>query len=421
MKTVPVDEALSLVQSNMRVFVQGASATPQILLDGLAMRAARLEGVETVHLHLEGDAPHAAPSLREHVRPKCFFAGPNMRAPIAEGRADYIPIFLSEIPLLFRRGLMPLDVALVHVSPPDRHGFCSLGTSVDVAAAAVETARLVIAQVNPRMPRTLGHGLVHVSKLSAAVEVDVPLPEAKAAALTPVEEAIGRRIAELVEDGATLQMGIGAIPDAVLRSLGSHQRLGVHTEMFSDGLLPLVEKGVVTGEEKVRQRGKIVSSFVMGTRKLFDFIDDNPSVELRETAYVNDTAVIRVNPRVTAINSALEIDLTGQVCADSLGEAVYSGVGGQMDFMRGASLSEGGKAIIALPSTTRTGISRIAPHLKPGAGVVSTRANVHWIVTEHGAVNLWGLDLKARAKALITIAAPEHRDALARAAAARFG
>jgi 4-hydroxybutyrate CoA-transferase len=421
MKTVSADEALSLVKSNMRVFVQGAAATPQVLLEALAARAHTLTGIETVHLHLEGSAPHAAPSLEGHVRPKCFFVGANMRAPIAEGRADYIPIFLSEIPLLFRRGLMPLDVALVHVSAPDAHGYCSLGTSVDVAAAAVETARIVIAQVNPRMPRTLGHGQVHVSKLTAAVEVDTWLPESKPAELTPVEDAIGRNVAELVEDGATLQMGIGGIPDAVLRWLGEHQRLGVHTEMFSDGLLPLVEKGVITGEAKKRQRGKIVSSFVMGTRKLFDFIDDNASVELRETGYVNDTSVIRQNPKVTAINSALEIDLTGQVCADSLGEAIYSGVGGQIDFMRGASLSEGGKPIIALASTTRSGISRIVPLLKPGAGVVSTRANVHFIVTEHGTAQLWGMDLKARAKALIAIAAPAHRDALAKAAYDRFG
>jgi acyl-CoA hydrolase len=309
----------------------------------------------------------------------------------------------------------------VHVSPPDAHGFCSLGTSVDVAAAAVETARIVIAQVNPRMPRSLGHGAVHVSRITCAVEVDTWLPESKPPELTPVEEAIGRRIAELVEDGATIQTGIGAIPDAVLRALTGHRRLGVHTEMFSDGLLPLVEKGIVTGEEKKRQRRKVVSSFVMGTRKLFDFIHDNPSVELRETGYVNDTSIIRVNPKVTAINSALEIDLTGQVCADSLGETIYSGVGGQIDFMRGASLSEGGKPIIAMPSATRSGISRIVPHLKGGAGVVSTRANVHWIVTEHGAVNLYGLDLKARAKALISVAAPQHRDALSRAAHARFG
>jgi acyl-CoA hydrolase len=292
---------------------------------------------------------------------------------------------------------------------------------VDVATAAVDTARVVIAQVNPKMPRTLGHGLVHVSKLTAAVDVDVELPQSHLSVPGPVEDAIGRRVAELVEDGATLQMGIGGIPDAVLRSLGSHRRLGVHTEMFTDGLLPLVEKGVITGEHKKVQRRKIVSSFVMGSRALFDFIHDNPSVELRDTAYVNDTSVIRQNPKVTAINSALEVDLTGQVCADSLGDAIYSGVGGQIDFIRGASLSEGGKPIIALSSTTGSGISRIVPHLKPGAGVVSTRANVHYIITEHGTVNLYGLDLKARAHALIGIAAPQHRESLSAAAFARFG
>ncbi len=420
MKPVTADEALSILQSGHRVFVQGAAATPQVLLAALARRAASLTGVETVHLHLEGDAPHAAPALEGHVRPTALFVGPNLRAAVHEGRADFVPIFLSEVPLLFRRGLMPLDLALVHVSPPDRHGWCSLGTSVDCAVAAVESARDVIAQVNPRMPRTFGHGQVHLSRFRSIVEVDAPLPEHPPAPPSAVEEAIGRRIAAMVDDGATLQMGIGAIPDAVLRSLGTHRWLGVHTEMFSDGLLPLVEKGVVTGSRKARQRGKVVSSFVMGSKQLYDFIHDNPSVELRDSAYVNDTAVIRQNPKVTAINSAIEVDLTGQVCADSIGERIYSGVGGQMDFMRGAALSEGGKPIIALPSTTSHGLSRIVAQLKPGAGVVTTRAHVRYIVTEHGAADLYGKSLEQRAKALIAIAAPEHRDALARAAYVRF-
>jgi acyl-CoA hydrolase len=415
------DEALSLVQSKMRVFVQGAAATPQVLLEALARRARTLTGIETVHLHLEGTAPHASRELEGRVRPCAFFLGPNMRAAVAEGRADYVPIFLSEIPLLFRRRIMPLDVALVHVSPPDGHGFCSLGTSVDVAVAGVETAKLVIAQVNPRMPRTFGHALVHKSRFAAMVDVDVPLPTPQPGKASPEEEAIGKRVAELVEDGATLQMGIGAIPDAVLRALNNHRRLGVHTEMFSDGLLPLIESGAVTGEEKVRQRGKVVSSFVMGTQRLYDFVHDNPSVELRDSAYVNDTSIIRLNPRVTAINSAIEVDLTGQVCADSIGEAVYSGVGGQMDFIRGATLSPGGKPIIALRSTTHGGASRIVPHLKVGAGVVTTRAHAHYVVTEHGVADLWGKSLRARAKALIAVAAPAHREALERAAHERFG
>ncbi|MBL8951559.1 MAG: acetyl-CoA hydrolase/transferase family protein [Myxococcaceae bacterium] len=420
MTKVSADEALARLQSGQRVFVQGAAATPLVLLEALARRAAALTGVETVHLHLEGDAPHAAPALAGHVRPTALFVGPNLRAAVDEGRADFVPIFLSEVPLLFRRGLMPLDLALVHVSPPDRHGWCSLGTSVDVAVAAVECARDVVAQVNPHMPRTFGHGQVHVSRFRHVIEVDAALPAHAPAPPSAVEDAIGRRIAAMVDDGATLQMGIGAIPDAVLGSLSGHRWLGVHTEMFSDGLLPLIERGVVTGEKKARQRGKVVTSFVMGTQKLYDFVHDNPSVELRESSYVNDTAVIRQNPKVTAINSAIEVDLTGQVCADSIGERIWSGVGGQMDFMRGAALSEGGKPIIALPSTTSKGLSRIVAQLKPGAGVVTTRAHVRYVVTEHGVADLYGKSLEQRARSLIAVAAPQHRDDLARAAHVRF-
>lgn len=420
MKTTTAAQAVSSIASNQRVFVHGGAATPSALLSALAERGRELTGVEVVHLHLEGEAPHAAPALAGHLQPVAFFVGANLRGAVAEGRASYLPIFLSEIPLLFRRHSMPLDVAMVHVSPPDRHGYCSLGVSVDIAAAAVETARTIIAQVNPHMPRTFGHALVHQSRFAAAVEVDTLLPEPRVSAACAEEDAIGRLVAELVPDGATLQMGIGAIPDAVLRSLRGHRHLGVHTEMFTDGLLPLIEAGVVTGERKVRQRGKVVSSFVMGSRRLYDFVHDNPAIELRDSAYVNDAAVIRQNPAVAAINSALEVDLTGQVCADSLGETIYSGVGGQMDFMRGASLSEGGRPIIALRSKTRKGISRIVPHLQPGAGVVTTRANVHFVVTEFGVANLYGKSLAQRAQALIAIAAPEHRDALAQAAQQRF-
>ncbi len=417
---VSAEEAVRVVRSGDRVFVHGVAATPHLLLDALVARAGELQDVEMTHLHTEGAAPYAAPEMAGHFRTNALFVGANVRRAIAEGRGDYLPVFLSEVPLLFRRGILPLDVALVQVSPPDRHGFCSLGVSVDVARAAVQTATHVVAQVNPQMPRTHGDGLIHVDQLDAMVFADTPLPEVHAADPSPEETAIGRHVAGLIEDGATLQMGIGAIPNAVLAALTGHQRLGVHTEMFSDGLIPLVEAGVVTNEAKRVHPGKIVSGFVMGTRRLYDFIDDNPLVAMLDIAYVNDTAVIRRNPRVTAINSAIEVDLTGQICADSIGTFQFSGVGGQMDFIRGASLSEGGKPIIALPSVTGKGVSRIVPFLNPGAGVVTTRAHVHYVVTEHGVADLYGKNLRQRALALIEIAHPDHRDALHAAAAERF-
>lgn len=414
------EEAMGLVQSGHRVFVQGAAATPIHLLDAFARRCEELREVEAVHLHLEGTAPHVAPALAGRVRATSLFTGPNLRAAVAEGRADYMSVFLSEVPLLFRRGILPLDVALVHVSPPDRHGFVSLGTSVDAARAAVETARLVIAQVNPRMPRTHGDGNFHYSRLSAMVWVEDELPEHAPAVIGPTEAAIGSLVASLVEDGATIQMGIGAVPDAVLAALTGHRGLGVHTEMFSDGLLPLLEKGVVTNEHKHRQRGRTITSFVNGTRALYDFVHDNPAVEFRECSYVNDTSVIRKHPKVTAINSCIEVDLTGQVVSDSIGERIYSGVGGQMDFIRGASLAEGGKPILALPSVTSRGQSRIVPQLRPGGGVVTTRAHVHYIVTEHGIAHLYGKTLRQRAEALAHVAHPDHRESLLRAAHERF-
>jgi 4-hydroxybutyrate CoA-transferase len=349
-----------------------------------------------------------------------MFVGANVRPAVEAGLADYIPVFLSEVPNLFRKGIMPLDVAMVQVSPPDRHGYCSLGVSVDVSRAAVQSAKHVIAQVNPQMPRTHGDGLIHFSQFDAMVESNVPLYEHGHPALSQVELAIGRHCAGLVEDGATIQMGIGAIPDAVLAALTGHKRLGIHTEMFSDGLIDLVKRGVVTGQDKKNHPGKIVSSFVMGTRKLYDFVDDNPLVVLLDIAYVNDTAVIRRNPKVTAINSAIEIDLTGQVCADSIGTRQYSGVGGQMDFIRGASLSEGGKPVIALPSVTSRGESRITPCLKQGAGVVTTRAHVQYVVTEYGVAYLYGKNLRQRAAALIEIAHPDHRSRLEEEAFRRF-
>jgi acyl-CoA hydrolase len=416
MKLVSLEEAVSHVRSGHRVFVQGQAATPLALLEALAARAKELANVETVHLHLEGPAPHADPAVAHAFRPNALFVGPNLRAAVNEGRADYTPVFLSEVPLLFRSGAMPLDVALVHVSPPDAHGYVSLGVSVDATVAAVQSARVVVGQVNPRMPRTLGDGAVHLSRFTALTAVDAPLPEHRASEGSPLEETIGRQVASLVEDGATLQMGIGAIPDAVLRALDGHKALGVHSEMFSDGVLPLLEKGVITNEKKKRQRGRSVATFVMGTRAVYDFVNDNPAVEFRDCADVNDTAVIRQQPRMTAINSAIEVDFTGQVVADSIGERIYSGVGGQMDFIRGASLSEGGKAIIALPSCTSKGESRIVAQLKPGAGVVTTRAHVRFVVTEHGVADLTARSLRARVKALIAIAAPQHREGLEREA-----
>ena len=419
--TVTAEEAVSRIASGERLFVHSVAAAPHRLLEALVRRAPELRGVELVQLHTEGPAPYAARGMEQSFRVNALFVGSNVRAAVQEGRADYVPVFLSEVPALLRGGALPLDWALVQVSPPDKHGWCSLGVSVDATCAAVQSAKRVLAQINRHMPRTHGDGLVHISRLDAVIEADDPLPETHAAPSSAVELQIGRHVAALVEDGATLQMGIGAIPDAVLAALGGHRDLGVHTEMFSDGLVALMERGVVTGAHKKVHPGRVVSSFVMGSRKLYDFVDDNPQVLLLDCGFVNDTAVIRKNPRVTAINSALEVDLTGQVCADSLGTRQFSGVGGQMDFIRGASLSPGGKPIIALPSTTSRGESRIVPVLKSGAGVVTTRAHVHWVVTEHGAANLYGLNMRQRAQALIPLAAPQHREELERAAHARFG
>ena len=415
------DDAVKVIESGHRVFVHGVSAVPRALVEAMVRRSGELRDVEIVHLHTEGDAPYARAEHEKSFRVNALFVGANMREAIARGQADYVPIFLSEIPALFRKRAMPLDVALVSVSPPDRHGFCSLGCSVDVALAAVQSAKHVVAQVNRRMPRSHGDGLVHVRTFDALVEGDEELHQHMPPELTDVERAIGRRVAELVDDGATLQLGIGSIPDAVLAALGDHRNLGVHTEMFSDGVVELVERGVIDNTLKKVHPRKVVAAFVMGSRRIYDFIDDNPSVVLLDAAYVNDTAVIRKNPKVTAINSAIEIDLTGQVCADSIGTYQFSGVGGQMDFMRGASLSEGGKPIIALPSITRKGESRLVPLLRPGAGVVTTRAHMHYVVTEHGVADLYGKSLRQRAHALIALAHPDHRDAIAEAARARFG
>jgi acyl-CoA hydrolase len=418
---VTAEEAVSVIKSGSRVFIHSVAAAPRRLIEAMTARAPELRVVEIVSLHTEGPAPYAAPELSKSFRVNALFVGANVRKAVEEGRADYLPVFLSEVPSLFRTGILPLDVALIHVSPPDRHGFCSLGVSVDVARAAVQTARTVIAQVNPRMPRTHGDGLIHIDQIDAMVEVDEPIHEIAPHVLTDQERAIGRHCAELVDDGATLQIGIGAIPQATLAALGDHHRLGIHTEMISDGVVDLVERGVVTGEAKRVHPGKVVAGFALGSKRLYDFLDDNPLVAMLDMAYINDTAVIRRNPKVTAINSAIEVDITGQVCADSIGDRQYSGVGGQMDFIRGAALSEGGKPIIALPSVTSSGESRIVSMLKPAAGVVTTRAHVHFVVTEHGIADLFGKNLRQRAAALIAIAHPSHRDALAAEARRRFG
>lgn len=420
MKYVTAEESVAIIKSGDRVFIHTATAAPQQLIKAMTARAPDLRSVELVHLHTEGEAPYLKPEYALSFRTSCLFIAPNARQAVAMGEADYIPVFLSEVPALFHKKILPLNVALIQVSPPDRHGFCSLGVSVDVSRAAVHVADQVVAQVNPQMPRTHGDGMIHISEIDYGVEVSDPLPEASAHQLSEVEIAIGQNCANLVEDGATLQTGIGAIPTATLAALGQHKDLGLHTEMFSDGVIDLVEKGVLNGEKKRIHPGKMVSSFVMGSRRLFDFIDDNPTVAMLDVAYVNDTAVIRRNPRVTAINSAIEVDLTGQVCADSIGTRLYSGVGGQMDFMRGAALSEGGKPIIALPSVTSRGESRIVAILKPGAGVVTTRAHTQFVVTEYGVANLYGRSLRQRAKALISIAHPDHREVLEREAFARF-
>ncbi len=421
MRRVSAAEAVGVVRSGDRVFIHSVAAAPQALIAALTARAAELRDVEIVQLHTEGPAPYAAPEMAGSFRVNALFVGKNVRDAVARGQADYVPVFLSEVPALFRNRAMPLDVALISVSPPDKHGFCSLGVSVDASRAAAQSARTVVAQVNSAMPRSHGDGLIHVDDIDLAVEEAAPIFEVSQAKTGELERTIGGFVASLVEDGATLQLGIGAIPEAVLAALTDHHDLGVHTEMFSDGIVDLVERGVVTGALKRNHPGKVVASFVMGSRRLYDFIDDNPSVLLLDVAYTNDTAVIRRNPKVTAVNSALEIDLTGQVCADSLGTFQYSGVGGQMDFIRGASLSERGKPIIALPSVTSRGESRIVPYLKQGAGVVTTRAHVNYVVTEHGAASLHGKNLRQRARALIGIAHPGHREALEKAAWERFG
>lgn len=418
---VSKEEAVSLIESSERVFIHGGAATPESLVNALTARHTELTNVELIHLHTEGSAGYAKPEYGKSFHVNVFFVGGNIRPYINNPNVQYIPVFLSEIPALLRKEVLPIDVAIIQVSPPDSHGFCSLGVSVDIAKAATERAEKIIAQVNPNMPRTLGDGQIHFSRFTAATYSEEPIHEVIAGKPSELELKIGNNIASLVDDGATLQMGIGGIPNAVLACLTSHKNLGIHTEMFSDGILPLVENGIINGSKKKNHPGKIVSSFAMGSRKLYNFIHDNPQVAMLDVGYVNDVSVIRKNPKVTAINSAIEIDLSGQVCADSIGTSIYSGVGGQIDFIRGASLSEGGKPIIAIASSTAKGISKIVPTLKQGAGVVTTRANVHYVVTEFGVANLYGKNIAQRAKMLIDIAHPNHREELERQAFEIYG
>lgn len=413
-QAVSADEAVEKLQSGMNVFIHGGAATPTPLIEAMCRRS-DLTDLRLYHMHLEGPAPFVEPSCHGRITSVSLFAGASVRHAIQEGFADFIPVFLSDIPGLFRSGVIRLDAAILQVSPPDRHGFCSLGTSVDAARAAADCAPILIAEINRQMPRTHGHSVLPLKSFAAWIETDRPLHEHPPSAETPIEAAIGEQIAKLVEDGATLQTGIGAIPDAVLSRLHGKHDLGIHTEMFSDRVVDLVEAGVITNRRKRIYRGQIVTSFVTGSRRLFDFVDDNPQVAFYPCDITNDTNLLRKIEKLVAVNSALQIDLTGQVCADSIGHRIYSGIGGQMDFIRGAAMSPDGRAIIALPSTAVGGtVSRIVPELAPGAGVVTTRGHVQWVVTEYGAVNLHGLSLRQRGDALIGIAHPDFRGELRR-------
>lgn len=412
---VTAAEAVQVVKSNDRVYVQAAAATPSVLTKALADRYSELRNVEVCHLHTEGEAAYANPELAESFHVNSFFIGANVRHTLKAGNGSYTPVFLSELPSLFRKNVLPIDVAFIHVSLPDKHGYCSLGVSVEATVAAIENAKIVIAQVNPQMPRTFGDGILHVSEIDYLVEVNVPIYGHDLATFSVEEEKIGEYVASLIENKSTLQMGIGSIPNAALSKLIHHKDLGLHTEMFSDGVIDLIENDVINCNYKGTLRGRVLATFLMGSKRLYDFVNDNPFIEMKESSMVNDTARIRKNPKMVAINSAIEVDVTGQVCADSIGANMYSGVGGQMDFMRGASLSEGGKAIIALPSITKKGESRIVPYLKQGAGVVTTRSHVQYIITENGIANLYGKTLKQRVTELVKIAHPTHQESIERA------
>ena len=416
-KVTDIDSALSSIKSGHRIYLGGGAGVPITLIDGLIRRAPVLRNVEITHILTFADAPYVQPEYADSFRHNALFIGPSVRDAVQEGRADFTPVFLSEIPSLFRDGTLPIDVALVSLSPPDEHGFCSFGVEVGTTKPAAESARVIIAEINKQAPRTLGDSFIHVSRLSHIVEADYPIPEAPQGGTSDLHLQIGQYIADLIPDGATLQMGIGNIPDAVLHNLGSHKDLGVHTELFSDGVIDMVEAGVITCAKKTFHPGKIVAGFLFGTKRLYDFVDNNPLIELHPTDYVNDPFNIAQNEKMVAINSALQVDLTGQVCADSLGTHFYSGVGGQVDFIRGAGRSKSGLPIIAFASTTRDeSITRIVPMLTPGAGVVTTRNDVHYVVTEYGVASLHGKTVHQRVQELIGIAHPKFREELTHAA-----
>jgi 4-hydroxybutyrate CoA-transferase len=414
-KLSTAEDAVSLVKSGNKIFISGNAATPFVLIKALAERKDELKDVEVNHVLLLGDDPLSKPGMEEHFRHNSLFVGPADRDAINEGRSDYVPAFLFEIPSFFTKRIIPLDVALIHLSPPDEHGFMSLGAECVASKAAAESARIVVAQVNEKMPRTLGDSFIHVSRVHRIVEVSEELPELERRPYTAVELEIGQHIGNLVEDGATLQLGIGGIPDAVLESLKGKHDLGVHTEMVSDGIIKLIEAGIITNTKKTLHKGKIIATFVFGSRWLYEYVDNNPYFELHPCDYTNDPYIIAQNEKMVAINSAIEVDLTGQVCSDSIGRRIYSGFGGQLDFIRGAAYSKGGRPIIALPSTAKNDtVSRIVPTLKTGAGVVTTRADVHYVVTEHGVAYLHGKNLRQRAEELIKVAHPNFREELER-------
>ncbi|MGE0019974.1 MAG: acetyl-CoA hydrolase/transferase family protein [Draconibacterium sp.] len=422
-KIVSAQEAVKVIKSNDRIHLHSVAVTPHPLITAMCERGRNKEfrNVRIQHIHTEGPAPYADQEFEGIFQLESFFVGHNVRKQTQAGWADYIPVFLHETQRLIREGYLKVNVAMIQISTPDKFGYASLGTSVDATLAAVEKADTVIAIINPNVPRAFGDAMIHINDIDIFVEDNSELIAKDPGAISDTDRKIGRFVAELVEDGATLQMGIGAIPNAVLSMLGNHKDLGVHSEMFADGILPLVDKGVVNGKNKAIDKGKMVATFLMGSKALYEFVNDNPGVAMQDVAYTNRVNIIAQNPKVTAINSALQIDITGQVCADSIGTTHYSGVGGQIDFLRGASLSQGGKPIIAIPSVTNKGISKISPILTPGAGVVSTRANIHWLVTEYGAVNLYGRSLQDRAKLIISISHPDHQEMLDKAAFERFG
>ena len=422
-QAISAAEAVKFIKSGDHIHISSVSNVPQCLVQALCERgcAGELKNVYIHHLHTEGAAPYVNPEFEGIFQHNAFFVGANVRESVQKGLADYIPVFLGETSKLYRERYIRCNVAMIQVCPPDKFGYVSLGSSVDATLAAMESAEFTIAVINKHVPRSLGDSQIHISKIDYFVEEDEPLLTVNAPAPTEVEKTIGRYCAELIEDGACLQMGIGSIPNAILSCLGNHKDIGIHTEMFSDGILPLVKKDVINGKRKKLDCGKIVSTFVMGSQKIYNFIDSNPQVLMKDVEYTNDPFIISQQPKMTSINSAIQIDLSGQVCADSLGDKIYSGVGGQIDFVYGASRSKGGKAIIAMPSTTKKGINKIVPALDLGSGAVTTRNHIHWFITEYGAVNLYGRSLQERAKLIISVAHPQFQEQLEEAAFKRFG